>query len=313
MENNPFGITAIGTYIPDLRIDNGPRAERFDYAPDALTEKIGMRATARKQPDEMASDLCLKAFQDLSERLDAAVDLDTIDLIVVVTQHPDNYGLPHCSSIVHGALGLPASCFAFDISLGCSGYVSALATVSGHLAMSGGKRALLFTADPYSVSLDEEDRNTAMIFGDAATVSLIEPDGAWRMGHPNFGTKSSLALQRDEDGCLRMDGRAVFNFCALNVPKSITQCLDANGLSKDQIDTFILHPGSKYISDTIAKRLGIDAVERLPCEDYGNTVSSSLPLILADLPMDRPQTVVVSGFGVGLGWATNILKLKVKS
>ncbi len=312
MVSNPFAISEIGTYLPKARIDNLPRAEKFDYDPESLTSKIGITATSRKAPDQETSDLCVAAFDDLARKLGDALDPASLDLIVVVTQHPDGFGLPHSSAIVHNKLGLPTSCFAFDISLGCSGFVSALATVSGHLMASGGQRAVIFTADPYSKSLSEEDKNTSMIFGDAATATLIEPGASWRIGAFDFGTKGekSAAIQRNSDGILEMNGRAVFDFCALNVPKSLQRALDLNGLVSEDIDAYALHPGSKFIVDTVCKRARISAPDVLPCADYGNTVSSSIPLILADLDRTAAPTVMVSGFGVGLGWATTILTTK---
>lgn len=308
MENNPFGLRAIGKYIPEKKIDNTPRAEAFAYSLTALRDKIGIEATSRKDAGMQPSDMCVLAYKDLLTRIDGDINLDTIDLVVVVTQHPDHFGLPHTSSIVHGKIGLPQACFAFDISLGCSGFVAALATVSGHLHASGGKRALLFTCDPYSDSIDNGDKNTSMIFGDAATVTLIEDGAPWRIGKFDFGTKSSTALSRDEDGVLRMDGRSVFNFCALNVPRSVKVCLEANQNSIEDIDEFVMHPGSKYIVDTLCKRLQITAPAVLPCASYGNTISSSIPIILYDLDPNLAKTVLVSGFGVGMSWATTILK-----
>ncbi|GKY88007.1 ketoacyl-ACP synthase III [Sinisalibacter aestuarii] len=310
MANDDFAVRAIGTYIPSARLDNGARIERFEYSPDALRDKIGVMQTARKAAEEETSDMCVRAYEHLSEKLGEALDPESLDLIVVVTQHPDGFGLPHTSAILHGKLGLPKTCFAFDISLGCSGYVSALATVKGHLIATGGKRALLFTADPYSKSLSEDDKNTAMIFGDAATVTLIEPGADWQIGAFDSGTDGSAhhALERDADGVLRMNGRAVFNFCALNVPKSVKATLEKNGLEKDEVDAFVFHPGSKYIVDTIAARVKIDPPKTLHCATYGNTISSSIPLVLADLDATSAPNVFVSGFGVGLGWASCVLK-----
>lgn len=307
MDNNPFSVAAIGTHVAAERIDNGPRAARFDYDPESLRTKIGVAATARKEAGQETSDLCVLAYRDLQEKLGERLSPETLDLIVVVTQHPDGFGLPHTAAIVHGKLELPKSCFAFDISLGCSGFVAALATVSGYLLATGGKRAIIFTADPYSKSTSEDDKNTSMIFGDAATATLIEDGKTWRIGRFDAGTKASRALERDGEGVLRMNGRAVFDFCAMNVPGSVKRTLEANGLTLEQIDAFALHPGSKYIVDTVAKRIGIPAPDTLPCAEFGNTVSSSIPLILADLDPQQSPTVLVSGFGVGLGWSTCVL------
>ena len=204
---------------------------------------------------------------------------------------------------------MPKKCAAFDISLGCSGFVTGLAIVKGYLAATGGRRAILFTADPYSKILNADDRNTVLIFGDGAAATLISETPNWRIG-PAFdcGTdgRKSAALSVGADGKLVMNGRAVFDFCALNVPGSIQRVLTSNGLDKADVDAFVLHPGSKYIVDTIHERLKIPAIP-FPAT-YGNTVSSSIPLILRDMDPARQRTVVVSGFGVGLSWATTILR-----
>jgi 3-oxoacyl-[acyl-carrier-protein] synthase-3 len=110
-----------------------------------------------------------------------------------------------------------------------------------------------------------------------------------------------------DNGKLEMNGRAVFDFSAMQVPPSIARTLEANGLTIDDIDLGILHPGSKYIVDTVAKRAKIKNVAR-GAENYGNTVSSSIPLLLENVAPDSVRNVLISGFGVGVGWATTVLR-----
>lgn len=309
MVGKEFCIRGIGCYIPQKRIPNSMRAGRFSYDLDALKRKIGFVATSQKEKNLETSDMCICALEDLTIKL-GGLDLKSIDLIVVVTQHPDGFGLPHCSAIVHSKLNLPDTCFAFDISLGCSGFVAALATISGFLDVTGGERAILFTADPYSISTDANDRNTAMIFGDASSATLIEKGTDWCFGAFDLGNKSGTfkALQRDNKGKLRMNGRAVFDFCVLNVPKSIERTLEGNGLKIDDVDEFVLHPGSRFVFESIQKRAKLPPQIWPACKHYGNTVSSSIPLLLSEIDRTSKKTVLISGFGVGLGWATTILR-----
>jgi 3-oxoacyl-[acyl-carrier-protein] synthase-3 len=306
MEYDSLGIAAIGAYLPAETQDNTALAAQFGFADDFLSSKIGVAAPHRKSDSEDTSDLCVHAFEDLCRQVgDQIAD---IDLIVVVTQNPDGHGLPHTSAIVHQKLDLPKRCFAFDISLGCSGFVAALAIVKGYLSMTGGRKAIVFTADPYSKVLAFEDRNTALIFSDGACATLICETGNWRIGAFDLGTdgRKSAALSVAADSKLVMNGRAVFDFCALNVPSSVERALTANGLAKSDVDSYVMHPGSKYIVDTIHDRLKIP---RIPFPaSYGNTVSSSIPLILKDLDLSMHRTVMISGFGVGLSWATTVLR-----
>jgi 3-oxoacyl-[acyl-carrier-protein] synthase III len=302
-----IGIAALAHYIPETRVDNLQSLERLGFDEKFLRSKIGFLRTSRKADGEQSSDLALKAVSSLVEK--TKLDLTTVETLVVVTQNPDGFGLPHVSAIVHGKLGLPKSCFAFDISLGCSGYVAGLSIVSSFMAANGMRRGLLVTSDPYSNVVDTEDRNTFLIFGDAASATLLAEDPKWTPGRFHFGTDgaSSGALEVRANRKLHMNGRAVFDLCAMSVPVSVREAVKLNGLALEEIDRFILHQGSKIIADTIGARLGVKGKLVEGAADYGNTVSSSIPLLLETLDETEDRVVVVSGFGVGLGYATTVL------
>jgi 3-oxoacyl-[acyl-carrier-protein] synthase-3 len=304
-----LGIQAIGGYIPPHRNENADLAEKFGFPADFLETKIGVFQTSMKSPDEETSDLGLKAVQALQAKLGDALDLASVQCLAFVTQNPDGHGLPHTSAILHKKLGLSPRCFAFDISLGCSGFVAGLAAIKGFMEVTGLTTGLLVTADPYSKIINREDRNTVLLFGDGAAATLIGENPIWEIGAFDCGTigQNCEALRVGEDGMLDMNGRAVFDFSAMQVPSSITRALEANNLTIDDIDLGVLHPGSKYIVDTVAKRAKIKNVAR-GAEGYGNTVSSSIPLLLENVAPDSARHVLISGFGVGLGWATTVLR-----
>jgi 3-oxoacyl-[acyl-carrier-protein] synthase-3 len=216
--------------------------------------------------------------------------------------------------VVHGKLDAPDRCACFDISLGCSGYVYGLAVVGSLMETTGMETGLLFTADPYSKIVDEHDRNTALLFGDAATVTLLRRSNdvskVWVPRRFAFGTRGQAgsALQ-NRGGRLAMDGRAIFNFSLTEVPQQVRECLAAAGLERDDVDLFLFHQGSRFIVDNLVKRLGL-APTKVPIDiaDCGNTVSSSIPLLLERHGMPAgPSRIVMSGFGVGLSWATCVL------
>jgi 3-oxoacyl-[acyl-carrier-protein] synthase-3 len=303
-----IGIQAIGTYIPEGRIDNRARAAQFEVDEAFLRDKSGMVRLAVRQPGEETSDLCRKAFADLQQRCD--VRAEDVQCILVCTQNPDGRGLPHASAAVHAALGLSDACAAFDISLGCSGFVYGLSVIQGFMQANGFSRGILFTADPYSKIVDAQDKGTSILFGDAAAATLVSDAPVWRSGKFLFGThgQDRDAIRVDPDtGKLALNGRAVFSFSATVVPENIKAMLAANGLAVGDIDCFALHQGSRYIVDTIRKRLGVPD-DRAPfvAADYGNTVSSSIPIMLssADPGLRR---IVIAGFGVGLSWASSVL------
>jgi 3-oxoacyl-[acyl-carrier-protein] synthase III len=307
-----IGIATIASYVPAGRESNLDKRERFGIDEAFIRDKLGVVRVSRMGATEDTADLCVAAYSRLMEQV--ALPPASVELIVVCTQNPDGHGIPHSAAVVQGRIGAPDTCACFDIALGCSGYVYGLSICQAFMAANGLSTGLFFTADPYSKILDPADKSTALLFGDAATVTLLKARTAPQMWVPHgfrFATRGSEgACLVNDAGTLRMNGRAVFNFSAVEVPKQVQQVLTGAGLATDDVDIFLFHQGSKYIVDTLTRRLGLPP-ERVPSNlaDQGNTVSSSLPLLLAPL-LFRPglQRVLLSGFGVGLSWATCLLE-----
>jgi 3-oxoacyl-[acyl-carrier-protein] synthase-3 len=255
----------------------------------------------------------VKAYEDLG-RIDA-VGLPAVDCVVVVTQNPDGYGLPHTSAILHEKLGLGVDVACFDVSLGCSGFVHSLGIVQGFMAGQGMTRGLLFTADPYTKVIDRDDRNTVLLFGDGATCTLIDDRPRFAIGRSVYATsgRDHRAIQVDPSSRkLRMDGNQVFRFVARSVPAQIQKCLRANECPIDDVDLFLLHQGSKYIIDTVANAMHLPR-EKVPfaAQEIGNTVSSSIPMMLKTVLAGRStpdRLIVLCGFGVGLSCATTLIR-----
>lgn len=303
-----IGIQEIASFIPENRRPNSDLKEKFEIDDTFISEKIGISKVSIKDPKDEASDLCVKAFRNLEKKINIVPD--TIECLFVVTQNPD-YNIPHTSAIVHGKLDLPESCACFDISLGCSGYVYGLSVIKSFMIQNQMKNGLLFTADPYSKIINKEDKNTSILFGDGASVTLISSNPIVQIGNFTFGTigkdYENLICQDDK---LFMNGRAIFNFAARYIPKDIPDLLRKNNLEMDDIDLFIFHQGSKYIVDTITKRLKLDK-SKVPfkIDEYGNTISSSIPILLEDeLHNPKIKNMVVSGFGVGLSWSSAVIR-----
>jgi 3-oxoacyl-[acyl-carrier-protein] synthase-3 len=303
------GVRAIAAYVPEGRLDLLGAARSFDVNEEFLRNKTGYLRVARKRPEEETSDLAVAAIRKLLEQ-NPGVE-QQLGLLVVVTQNPDGYGLPHCSAIVHGKLGLSDCVAAFDISLGCSGWVYGLSVAKAFMEANGIEHGLLVTADPYSKVLDPEDRNTMLLFGDAATATLLSRHGfCWSIGKFVFGTsgKQWMDLRVDEKRKLCMNGRAIFMFSVVRVPECLRQALEVNGVGVEAVDRVLLHQGSRYIVDTIGARMNLPGKTVFNESDIGNTVSSSIPLLLTQAVRETDSTVLVGGFGVGLSWAGTVLR-----
>lgn len=302
-------IHSIGTYLPDRREDNAVRAQAVGFDSEFLTDKLGVLRRSVKEPEETTSDLSIKAFEDLMARTD--VPVDDIQLLVVVTQHPD-FKVPYTAAIVHNRLDLSKQCMTFDISQACAGYAHALTTVVGLMNEARFEHGVLITCDPYSDKVDPDDKDTALLFGDAATATYFSRSGSgYRLIDSCFGTRPKSNQCLHFDNVLHMDGQAVFKNAVKEVPPSINGLLESNQLTVDDVDLFLLHQGSKYLVEFVGRKVGIpEGKAPLESAEYGNTVSSSIPLMLQKhLEPAQLQTLVLSGFGVGFSWGCNLLKL----
>lgn len=328
-----MSIEAIDFSLPSVIQDAGDIASATGADPSFIIEKVGVKQRHILGCEETGVGLSVAACHALFKRYPALPDL--VDLVVCVTQNPD-HRIPHNSAKVAAELGLSQRVMSFDISLGCSGYVYGLQIVEGFLSVTGMSNALLVTCDPYSRIIAAENKDTNCIFGDAATVTWIKSgSGRGNIVAFDFGTdgtqsdvisipaggavKPFVAIaesdtrtySRDELR-LHMQGRSVFNFVMSRLPQSIATCLEKSGFSSSDIDYFALHQGSLYMLDALANKAFIPQEKLLKnMYKYGNTVSSSIPLLLAELDqqgkMDGAK-ILVSGFGVGLSWATAVLQ-----
>lgn len=302
-----IGVQNIGCYIPEGRISNFERKEQFSIDDNFIENKIGVRQVSRKSADEETSDLCVKAFESLQTR--SGIDRADVEALVVVTQNPDK-NIPHTSAIVHDKLDLSESCACFDISLGCSGFVYALNILEALMKAQGMKKGVLITCDPYSKVVDSNDKNTTLLFGDAAAATLISDTPVFVSGATTFGTtgKGRGHLEISDRGYLHMNGRAVFNFAAKTIPEDLRLMAEKNRIRLEEIDRFLLHQGSKIIVETIANKLGID-MAKVPyrIQDTGNTIGSTIPLLLQEELDSSANLIAISGFGVGLSWASSLL------
>ena len=108
-----------------------------------------------------------------------------------------------------------------------------------------------------------------------------------------------------------MDGREIFGLVMGEVPRSVARSLEGNGLEKDQIDVWVFHQANRFVLQSLAKRLGVPLDKILiDLSAEGNTTASTIPIILERHVLKSqplPQTILISGFGVGLSWATTVL------
>ena len=325
-------ICRIAFASPKNRVSSDVVAEWSGLKAEFIVNKIGVESRGFLTESERPIDLAIAACEKLLAA-DDAPKRETIGLVVLVTQNPD-HRIPHSSALLQRALELPVTTAAFDIGLGCSGYVYALSVVKGMMQAENIDSALIVTCDPYSRIIGRSDRDTVGLFGDAATATWLSREKGGVIGRTDFGTDGAGAENLivraggaakpltglyyqgdrppDRDFRLSMNGRGIFNFMMERIPSSVERALSLNKTSAEEIDLFVFHQGSKFLLDQLAGRIGIPS-EKVPSNiaQYGNTVSSSIPLLLSELELAgqlNGKKVLVSGFGVGLSWATGVIQ-----
>ena len=324
MNNKNIGIEAIEYYLPSKVTSSEDLATQYGFDKDFIEGKVGVINLYTAQNNETVLDMSVNALEKILLRKPEL--RKCIDLLVVCTQTPD-YQLPQMSSQVQSRCNLPNSLTSFDISLGCSGFVYGLSVVESMMKMHDFSNAVLITVEAYSKIINKNDRNTKCLFSDAAAATLISNNGNVTSGEYNFGTNgdyfdrlivpNSSTLKDDIKPYLYMDGRAVFNFTVSTIPNEIDKICIKNGIKKTDVNYFVLHQASRFVIQSIAKKTDEDLDKFVDyLHKFGNTVSSSIPIALKELLLNDNEVgvnILISGFGVGLSWASTILTIKGKN
>lgn len=330
------GISAMAACVPSRVIDNYKYTQYFpEEDVKKVVDKIGVYERRFVDEKTCASDLCYAAAEKLIK--DNNIDRTEIDLLVFISQTPD-YRMPATSILLQDRLGLPKSTIAFDVTLGCSGFLYGLSIVYSFMEKSGLRKALLLDGETRSKVYSPKDRQAAFIFGDAGVAALIERDEKYGDSHfslnsdgsrgelimiPGGGYRNMSSAETlkekvvDEYGNIRTDeqgymkGGDVFNFVIVEVPKDIKRLFAASSNDISEMDYYIFHQANNFINSYIAKKMKLD-VAKIPStiHKYGNTSSVSVPLTIISELKDKlygQKRIMLSAFGVGMAWATAIV------
>ena len=321
-----MSIVGISSVVPDNKVSNYDYDLLSDAEKKMLVRTIGVETRYVAPGNVTTSDLAIEAANRLFKK--TKWERESVDVLVFVTQSRDYY-LPSVGVIAQNKLGLSTECMAFDVGLGCSGYVYGLNILTSLLKANNKKRGVLLAGDVSTVSCSYEDRSTYPLFGDAGTATFVEnndeentiyfdlhSDGSGEdaIKIPAGGLRqlpSEEALQNKlrEDGNIRsnmhlvLNGVDIFNFSIGVVPKTLSSFMKDINTDSTQIDLFVMHQANLLMNETIRKKLKIDK-EKVPysIKEFGNTSSASIPLTISLLKEVKNQNIMMSGFGVGLSW-----------
>lgn len=332
-------IKHIEYYLPENILTNEMLIEQFpDWSVDKIYKKTGIQERRIANDNETASDMAVAAAKKIFENNENIKD--EIDFVIFCTQSPD-YFLPTTACIIQDRLSISTNAGAIDINQGCSGFVYSLGLSHGLIQSNQARNILLLTAETYTKYINPKDKSVRTLFGDAATATVISSNdnrtnsvhsfsygtdgsGSDKLIVPHGGARNPIDntsnyQYSDSSGNVRcpnnlyMNGADVFTFTLKEVKRQIDRVLELAELTYLDIDHFVLHQPNKFMLNQIGGVCNIPK-EKLHSnyKFIGNTVSSTIPILLKDLDLERKlnsgDKILICGFGVGYSSAGAIIE-----
>lgn len=335
-------VTGILTILPKNEIKFDDEMENYNFSTvQSLKLKKIMGYNAHRIVDSgvTISDLCIFGLNYLFDN--NLLVKEDIDALILVTQSPE-YFLPPTSNIIQGKIGLKQDMICLDINQGCAGYEIGLFQAFMLLEQKSISKVVLLNADVLSQKISKRDRSNNPLVGDAASVTIVEKsetentifanikmDGTFfdsviipAGGFKTPSTSLTSEMVEDKEGNYRsldhlyVNGDIIFNFVQREVPPMIDTLLDEAKTTKDEVDYFMFHQPNKFTLNKLADKLKIprDKMPSYILEFFGNSSGVSIPTSisynLGNRLINESLLVCLAGFGVGLTWASILLRLE---
>jgi len=325
--SNNIGITGTGLYVPDKILTNFDLEKIVDTTDEWIRTRTGIKERRIANGDEATSDLAAKAGTKALK--DANINPKDIDLLIISTHFPDHY-FPSTACITQHKLGLE-NAVCFDLSAACSGSIYSLFVAESMLKNSNYNTAMIIGTEIFSRTVDWKDRNTCVLFGDAAGAIIIKKgqkekniisfdfgsDGssADLIKIPAGGSRlptSNKTIKRRQH-FIKMEGKKVYKFAKKMMVDSVIEALDKVELTRKDIDLLIPHQANLRILKAVAKKLHLPLEKiMINLEKYGNTSAASIPIALDEAitqgKIKKGDIVVLTAFGAGLTWGSIVLR-----
>lgn len=326
MSRKTAAITAVGGYVPEGVLTNEDLAKMVDTSDEWITSRTGIKERhIIKEKGIAASDLGAEAVKELLHK--KGLDPMEIDLLICATISPD-MRVPDTANTILDKIG-GKKAWGFDINAACSGFLFAMTTAAQFIESGMHKKVVVVGADVMSTVVDYSDRTTCILFGDGAGAILLEPseeglglqdsvlkgDGSGR-NLLNIKAGGSLIPYNREnydskDFFIYQDGKSVFKAAVTGMSGAITELMQRNHLTKDEISWIVPHQANKRIINSIGEFLDFP-MERVMSNiyKYGNTTAATLPLCLWDYEkqLKKGDKLLFTAFGGGFTWGASYLK-----
>ncbi len=321
-------ITGWGAYVPEKVLTNYDLEKIVDTSHDWIVQRTGIHQRHIAAPEETNATMSTEAARRALAK--ANLDATDLDLIIVATTTGD-YITPAVSSQVQhmlGATNVPA----FVLANGCTGFLYGLTTAQQFISGGVYQNILIIGSELLSRYVDWKDRNTCVLFGDAAGAFVMqassEPCGlfGFDMGSDGSGHQHIIAQAMGSaepvnattfaEGrhYLRMNGREVYKFATRILGKTSQRSLTQAEMTMDDIDCIVPHQANLRIIQAAAKIMGVP-MERflVKVHKYANTSAASIPVAICDGlesgEINEQDRLLLVSFGSGLTWASGVLQM----
>ena len=316
-------ITAVGMYVPEKIMDNKYFESIVDTNDEWIVSRTGIRER-RLMEIGATSDMAAKACEDLFKTTE--VKPEEIDVIIVATVTPDML-FPATACLVQEKIGAK-NAWGFDLSAACSGFLFALQTGASLIESGSYKKVIVVGSDKMSAITDYTDRNTCILFGDAASAVLLEPSEDLKYGIKDsmlyVDGKGKNALNMKAGGSalpsshetvdqklhyIYQDGKAVFKVAVKGMADISYEIMERNGLKSEDVSYLVPHQANLRIIDATAQRMGISKDKvMINIDKYGNTTAATIPLCLTEYyragKVKKGDNLILAAFGAGYTWGS---------
>lgn len=326
MTKTRAAITCVNAWVPDYVLSNKELEQMVDTTDEWILTRTGIsERRILRDKDKATSYMGAQAVKGLCEK--RGISPEEIDLLICATATPDML-FPATANIIADKVGAK-NAFSYDIMAACSGFIYSIVTASKFIETGTYKKIVVVGADKMSSIIDYTDRQTCVIFGDAAGAVLLEPDdsgngivdailhsdgsGCQHL-HMKAGGSAKPASHETVDAkehYVYQEGKHVFKFAVTNMADVSAEIMEKNGLTSDDVAYLVPHQANKRIIDATADRMGISSEKvMLNIQKYGNTTNGTIPLCLFEWEnkLKKGDNLILAAFGGGFTWGAVYVK-----
>ena len=319
-------ISAVSGWVPEDVLTNFDLEKMVDTNDEWIRTRTGIKERRILKGEGLAtSDMAAPAVIELCKK--RGIQPEEIDCLIVATVTPDMV-FPATANIVCDKIGA-VNAFGFDLGAACSGFLFALTTGASFIESGRYKKVVVVGADKMSAIVDYTDRNTCVLFGDAAGAVLLEPnfegygildsllksDGSGRnFLHMKAGGSqrpASMETVANKEHFAYQEGQTVFKFAVKGMADVSAELLEKNNLTGNDIAWLVPHQANLRIIDATANRMGLSKEKvMINIEKYGNTTAATIPLCLWEWEkqLKKGDNIVLAAFGGGFTWGATLIK-----